>query len=201
MVCPVLSSSPSSPYSPARTESATRCKPEIDPLGVRWFPDVVMKSAVSTWTCDNDKINVGGKCEQTAVDSYNCVNDLLFMVPRHRFGAFDAAIGSSTGNHGWYYKQCGCFDPSCHMPAGMKHPKSGGHDCFAAFAYQLGDRTITNVTKRIEGGAQLVGNCWPPVTLSPIFTSLPSLCVVMHGWRLTIGWRLVRCLIGATQDS
>jgi hypothetical protein len=119
--------------------------------------DLKLKTKVDTWTCDDDKINVAGLCNGNVPwEGYilgknpmvDCINDLLFMAPRKHFNAFAAALGSDVQWHGnkWDFLNCGCFAPDCGMPPGIRHPKSPGHDCLPAFAYQLGDPALTVAT-------------------------------------------------------
>ena len=111
-------------YHPLRSSQAVGARAAIDLFrrhsyrAYDWLVyarhDVKLTSDPAQLRCQSAwKIGIAGRCESKAWESYRCVNDVLFVVPKSQVAGFAASIGSSTGAGNSPDLQCGCFEDSC----------------------------------------------------------------------------------------
>jgi len=127
--------------------------------------DVTLRAPLGSWTCaaaaaaprrggDAARaplpLGAASRCEAAAWESYRCVNDILFVVPRERARAFFASVGSAEGSPRNPSGQCGCFAPRqsvLRCPGGNR--QASGHDCYNVLAAAGGLRPSE------------LDECWP----------------------------------------
>jgi len=94
--------------------------------------DAEWLTSITEWpTAEFDKLNLFSLCEdgfgRHQGPKENCVNDILHMMPGSLWKGFRNAVGSRL-----------CYNPG--------HRRGLGHDCYRAFARQVGEDNITFVT-------------------------------------------------------
>lgn len=100
--------------------------------------DLLLKSPIDSWGCDWNKVNFANKCEPRAWSSWNCTNDMFFIVPQRYLLSFGRSIGARKRPS--RYKHC-CFNDACFRYA-------VGHGC-------------GNMVASALGGFENVSFCWP----------------------------------------
>ncbi|KAL1503872.1 hypothetical protein AB1Y20_012336 [Prymnesium parvum] len=109
--------------------------PERDDYMILLRYDLTLLASITRWALHPARVHVASRCEPWAWRTYNCSNDLLFVVPRALLGAFNASVGVNldAAKHAaqpkaWQHRafRC-CFHAQC-----IVH--GSGHGCLNVLA-------------------------------------------------------------------